>query len=163
MSQKQIAQHERECTLLQEKYNNQAYELATKEKENQELRKELERQQQTILEYEARQKRDGEAETSSNKPHRQKNYPHNRYVPPWSSSIPEPKISLPNTKLQPLKAKRTEIKAAIKIAPEIATHSKLVDKQTDRSNTTKSSSKSSSSKKPQSLAAVELPTFPRPK
>ena len=162
--QKQTAQLERECTLLQEKYNNQAYELATKEKENQELRTKLDRQQQTIIEYEAKHKRDREAETSEkDKANRHKNYPHNRYIQPWSlGSISESQISLPKTKLQPLKAKRTEIKASIKIAPEIATHSKLVDKQTDRSNTT-NSSKSAASKKPQSLAAVDLPTFPRPK
>ena len=162
LSQKQTAQLERECTLLQEKYNNQAYELANKEKENQELKSELERQQQIILEYEARQKRESEAKTS-NKTNSHKNYPHNRYIQPWSiSSFPESKISLPKTKLQPLKAKHAETKAAIKIAPEIATHSKLANKnQIDKSNTANSAK--SSSKKPQSLAAVELPTFPRPK
>ena len=160
-SQKQTAQLERECTLLQEKYNNQAYELTTKEKENQELRIELERQQQTLIEYEAKQKRDREAQTSTkDKANLHQNYPHNRYIQPWSiSGIPEPKISLPKTKIQPLKAKHTETKAAIKTASEVETHSKsVVNKQTERSNTTKSSS----SKKPQSLAAVELPSFPRP-
>jgi hypothetical protein len=162
LSQKQTAQLERECTLLQEKYNNQAYELANKEKENQKLKSELERHQQIILEYETRQKRESEAKTS-NKTNSHKNYPHNRYIQPWSiSSFPESKISLPKTKLQPLKAKHAETKAAIKIAPEIATHSKLANKnQTDKSNTANSAK--SSSKKPQSLAAVELPTFPRPK
>ncbi len=154
-SQKQTAQLERECTLLQEKYNDRAYELTTKEKENQELRIELERQQQILAEYEAKQKRDLEAEISNkDKANRHKNYPHNRYIQPWSiSGIPE-KISLPKTRVQPLKAKHTESSAS-----EAATHSKSVNNQTDRSNTTKSSS----SKKPQSLAAVELPTFPRRK
>ena len=153
LSQKQTAQLERECTLLQEKYNNQAYDLITKEKENQELKIELERQQQIIAEYEARQKRDREAETSNkDKANRNKNYPHNRYIQPWSiSGIPE-KISLPKTKIQPLKAKQTESLAA----SEVATPSKSANNQADRSNTAKSSSK-----KPQSLAAVELPTFPR--
>lgn len=166
LSQKQTAQIERECTLLQEKYNDRVYELSTKEKENQELRIELERQQKILAEYEARQKQNCEAERSSkDKANRHQNYPHNRYIQPWSiSGIPEPKISLPKTKVQPLKAKHTEIKTAIKTASEAATYSKsVVDKQTDRSNITKSSSKSSSSKKPQSLAAVELPTFPRHK
>ena len=155
LSQKQTAQLERECTLLQEKYNNQAYDLITKEKENQELKIELERQQQIIAEYEARQKRDREAETSNkDKANRNKNYPHNRYIQPWSiSGIPE-KISLPKTKIQPLKAKQTESLAA----SEVATPSKSANNQADRSNTAKSSSK-----KPQSLAAVELPTFPRHK
>lgn len=153
-SQKQTAQLERECTLLQEKYNNQAYDLITKEKENQELKIELERQQQIIAEYEAKQKRDREAETSNkDKANRNKNYPHNRYIQPWSiSGIPE-KISLPKTKVQPLKAKK-EITAA----SEVATPSKSANNQADRSNTAKTSSK-----KPQSLAAVELPTFPRHK
>ena len=153
-SQKQTARLERECTLLQEKYNNQAYELTTKEKENQELKIELERQQQILAEYEAKYKSKREAERSGkDKANRHKNYPHNRYIQPWSiSGIPE-KIALPKTKVQPLKAKQTESSAA----SEVATHSKLVKNQTDPSNTTKSSP----SKKPQSLAAVELPTFPR--
>ena len=155
LSQKQTAQLERECTLLQEKYNNQAYDLITKEKENQELKIELERQQQIVAEYEAKQKRDREAETSNkDKANRNKNYPHNRYIQPWSiSGIPE-KISLPKTKVQPLKAKQTEITAS----SEVATPSKSANNQADRSNTAKSTSK-----KPQSLAAVELPTFPRHK
>ena len=156
LSQKQTAQLERECTLLQEKYNDRVYELTNKEKENQELKIELERQQQILAEYEAQQKRNREAEISNkDKANRHKNYPHNRYIQPWSiSGIPE-KISLPKTKIQPLKAKHTESLAT----SEVVIHSKSVNKQTERSNTTKSSS----SKKPQSLAAVELPTFPRHK
>ena len=156
LSQKQMAQLERDCTLLQEKSNNQAYDLTTKEKENQELKNELERQQQIVAEYEARQKRDREAEISNkDKANRNKNYPHNRYIQPWSiSGIPE-KISLPKTKVQPLQVKQTD-----KAASEATIHSKsVVDNQTNRGNT----AKSSSSKKPQSLAAVELPTFPRHK
>ena len=156
LSQKQTAQFERECVLLQEKYSDRAYELTTKEKENQELKIELERQQQILAEYEAQQKRNREAEISNkDKANRHKNYPHNRYIQPWSiSGIPE-KISLPKTKVQSLKAKHTESLTA----SEVATRSKSVSKQTEPSNT----AKSSSSKKPQSLAAVELPTFPRHK
>ena len=161
LSQKQTAQLERECTLLQERYNDRAYELSTKEQENQELRTQLEQQQQTILEYEAKQKRDREAATSSReKANRHKNYPHNRYIQPWSfSSLHEPKISLPKTKVQPLKAKQTDSKAPIvKSVAEITTSSRSAAKnQTERANT----AKSSTSKKPQTLAAVDLPTFPR--
>ena len=150
-SQKQTAQLERECSLLQEKYNDRAYELTIKEKENQELKIELERQQEILAEYEARQKR--EAVSEKDKANRHKNYPHNRYIQPWSiSGIPE-KISLPKTKTktQPVKAKHTESIAS----SEVTTHSELVKQ--NRSNT------ANSSKKPQSLAAVELPTFPRHK
>ena len=39
LSQKQMAQLERDCTLLQEKSNNQAYDLTTKEKEKPRVKK----------------------------------------------------------------------------------------------------------------------------
>ena len=162
LSQKQIAELERECTLLQEKHNNQAYDLIAKERENQELQTELEQQQQTILKYEAELKREREAEVSSkDRANRHKNYPHNRYIQPWSiTTIAEPKISLPKTKLQPLKAKQIETKTTIKTPAEVVSYSTSAARKTDKSETTKTTSQS---KKPQSLAAVDLPTFPRPR
>ena len=165
LSQKQAAQLERECTSLQEKYNQQAFELVIKERENQELQSQLNQQQQNALQLEAELKRYQEAETSRKEKatSRHQNYPHNRYIQPWSTStIPEPKIALPRNKPQATKAEPRDVKTSetIKTAAKIATWSaSTVPKQkADKSKTTKSSQ----SKKPQSLAAVDLPTFPRP-
>ena len=157
LSQKQTAQLERECSLLQEKYNNKAYDLAAKEQENQEL-------QHKLLEYEAELKNYREAAASSrDKAERHKNYPHNRYIQPWSiSTIPEPKISLPKTKLQPSKINKLKLETK---AATIDSTAGFTIRSTDPASKKTEESKTATSsqfKKPQSLAAVDLPTFPRP-
>ena len=188
LSQQQAAQLERECTLLQEKYNQKAFELVAKEKENQELQSELSQQQHTALQQEAQLKRYQEAASRKEKAiSRNQNYPHNRFIQPWSNStIPEPKIALPKTKsvTKPAMQRSSEAYAprsvrdtiarktpsnidSIKTAAEIATWStsagaKKVDRTTITTATTAKAKKSQQSKKPQSLAAVDLPTFPRP-
>ncbi|MEM8717902.1 MAG: hypothetical protein AAGE84_01145 [Cyanobacteria bacterium P01_G01_bin.39] len=162
-SQQQTAQLERECTLLQEKYTRQAYELTTKEQENDQLRIQLNQQQQHTLEQEAELKKYQAAALRKEKAtSNQKNYPHNRYIQPWSTStIAEPKIALPR-KSQPAKFERTHSPTSdtIKTAAEIATRSAstLPNQKTEKSQPVKPPR----SKKPQSLAAVDLPTFPRP-
>lgn len=172
LSQKQAAQLERECTLLQEKYNDQAFELVTKEQKNQELQIQLNQQQQSILELEAKLKEYQESEiarkekTSS----RHQNYPHNRYIQPWSTAtIPEPKISLPRNRTQPKVSQRDEAASeTIKTAAQIASWAaepvslKVSQKKTDKPQTPSKTASASQSKKPQSLAAIDLPTFPRP-
>lgn len=161
-SQKQAAQLERECTLLQEKYNNQAFELVAKEQQNQALQIQLSQQQQNALELEAKinQYQTAEISRKEKATSRPQNYPHNRYIQPWSTStIPEQKIALPRNKPQPTET----IKTAAQIATWSAT--KISKKKVDQSqiaSQTDKSSQSSPSKKPQSLAAVDLPTFPRP-
>ena len=196
LSQQQAAQLERECTLLQEKYNQKAFELVAKEKENQELQSELSQQQHTVLQLEAQLKRYQEAASRKEKAaSRNQNYPHNRFIQPWSNStIPEPKIALPKTKsatksaMQPTVGQSTDRRRGvfapppiqptipkktasnidpIKTAAEIATWSasaaaaKKVERTTvDPATTAKA--KTQQSKKPQSLASVDLPTFPRP-
>ena len=187
LSQQQAAQLERECTLLQEKYNQKAFELVAKEKENQELQSELSQQQHTALQQEAQLKRYQEAASRKEKAaSRNQNYPHNRFIQPWSNStILEPKIALPKTKsvTKPGMQRGSEAFAPrsvgeiarktpsnidpIKTAAEIATWStsagaKKVDRTTITTATTAKAKKSQQSKKPQSLAAVDLPTFPRP-
>jgi hypothetical protein len=52
-SQVQRGRLERECSLLQENYNQQEYQLKEKEKENKELHIRLQRQQRVTLEYKA--------------------------------------------------------------------------------------------------------------
>ena len=165
LSQKQAAQLERECTSLQEKYNQQVFELVIKERENQELQSQLTQQQQHTLQREAELNRYQEAKTSRKEKatSRHQNYPHNRYIQPWSTStIPEPKIALPRNKPQPTKAEPRGVKTSetIKTAAKIATWSAstVSNQKGDKSKT----AKSSQSKKPQSLAAIDLPTFPRP-
>jgi hypothetical protein len=164
LSQKQTAQLERECTLLQENYSNKAFELAAKEQETQELQTKLIQQEQAGLQQEAELKRYQQAAASRKEKatSRQQNYPHNRFIQPWSHTIiPEPKIPLPKAKSQPAAVQNRETKATqtIKTAAEIATWSTA--KKSDLSNQSKTA-KSDQGKKPQSLAAVDLPTFPRP-
>ena len=169
LSQKQTAQLERECTLLQEKYNHKAFELVVKEQETQELQSKLSQQERNALQQEAELKRYQEAAASrkGKASSRHQNYPHNRFIQPWSrSSIPEPKIPLPKVKSQAAPSHRETMPAseAIKTAAEIATWSVA---KTAKSNKSQNKSQlkttnSGNSKKPQSLAAVDLPTFPRP-
>jgi|GEM_PF-1765894 len=171
LSQKQAAQLERECTLLQEKYNRQAFELVTKEQLSQELHTQLDQQQQTSLQLEAKLKQYQEtaisrSEKAAKATSRQQNYPHNRYIQPWSTaSIPEPKIALPKNKSQPIKATLNNLEPSetIKTAAKIATWSAepISHKKMDKSQAASKTTKSSESKKPQSLAAIDLPTFPR--
>ena len=159
LSQKQAAKLERDCTLLQEKYNNKSYELNAKEQENQDLQTQLSQLQAHALQREAELKRYKEKASSH-----QRNYPHNKYIQPWStSSIIEPKIALPQTKIQPAKihraAKTKEMTdTAAKITPPWSA-STILPGKVSKSKAVKSSE----SKKPQSLASVDLPTFPRPK
>jgi chromosome segregation ATPase len=165
VSQQQAAQLERECTLLQEKYNQQSFELAAKEQASQELQSELNQQQQNVLQQEAQLKRYQEAASRKEKAvSRNQNYPHNRFIQPWSTAtIPEPKIALPKNKSQGTKAKKTE--ETIKTAAEIATWSASVPSRQKAEQSTASQAKvaqPTQGKKPQSLAAVDLPTFPRP-
>lgn len=173
LSQQQAAQLERECTSLQEKYNDQAFELVTKEQKNQELQLELNQQQQNTLQLEAQLKQYQESAIArqSKATNRHQNYPHNRYIQPWSTtSIPEPKIALPRNKPQPTAASKKDetTSETIKTAAKIATWAadsvslKVSSKKTDKSQTASKTTNSSQSKKPQSLAAIDLPTFPRP-
>ncbi|MEL6578872.1 MAG: hypothetical protein AAFQ14_03900 [Cyanobacteria bacterium J06621_12] len=174
LSQQQSAQLERECTLLQEKYNRKSFELVAKEKESQELQSELNQQQHNSLQQEAKLKRYQEAASRKEKTNsRNQNYPHNRFIQPWSTStIPEPKIALPKTKVQksaqPAIAKKapsstTEtIKTAAEIATWSASNTKSKSKIDQSAPVQNKTAKSSQGKKPTSLAAVDLPTFPRP-
>ena len=88
-----------------------------------------------------------------------------RSIQPWSSNISESKIVLPKTKPQSVMAQRLKIDPSetVKTAAEIATWSasQVKDKPANKSET-KKKAKSTGKSKPQSLAAIDLPTFPRP-
>jgi chromosome segregation ATPase len=166
LSQKQTAQLERECTLLQENYAQQACELAAKVKETKELQTKLNQQQRYALQYKAELKRQIDKppvlSTVISEPvvsHSQ-SYANNRSIKPWSTSrIPEPKISLPQT----AKIEREPLQPSLKIsqkAGEIDTWSSVVDHHQVNQPAVKSTQKQKQ-QKPQSLAAVDLPTFPR--
>ena len=164
LSQQQTAQLERECTLLQEKYNQKAFELATKEQESEKLKSELSQQQDSVLQQEAKLKKYQEAASRKEKAvSRNQNYPHNRFIQPWSTSIiPEPKIALPKNKSQSTKVQKTLGNTAetIQTAAKVATWSATTAR--NKAEQTQIATKPNQSKKPQSLAAVDLPTFPRP-
>ncbi|MEL6928815.1 MAG: hypothetical protein AAFO95_09285 [Cyanobacteria bacterium J06600_6] len=169
LSQQQAAQLERECTLLQEKCNQQTFDIVTKEQENQALQSELDRQQHSALQQSAELKRYQEAELRKEQAaNRNQNYPHNRYIQPWSNSaIPEPKIALPKTKIQGATPKKTPVtpSSTVQTAAEIATWSASAEslQKIKKSTSPRQATKTKQIKKPQSLAAVDLPTFPRPK
>ena len=162
LSQQQTAQLERECTLLQEKYNHKAFELLAKEQQNQELQTQLSHLQHEALQREAELKRYQEAEAARKaKANSHQNYPHNKYIQPWStSSIAEPKIALPKTKAKSAKAPQIQKPAeTIKTTAKIATWS--TSTASAKQVESKTAAKSQRGKKPQTLAAVDLPSFPR--
>jgi len=167
LSQKQTAQIERDCAVLQEEHNNKVYELTIKDQEIKDAKSKLSQQQQYSMQYKTELKiLKDEARIAAeikHTPAKQKSFD-KLSIKPWSvaAATPETKISLPKTKLPtkgtqpPLKATET-FTAAAKIATWTAS-------EVTRPEQAKSKGKVESSprKKPQSLAAVDLPTFPRP-
>lgn len=164
-SQQHTAQLERECVLLKEDCNSKTYELNTKDKEIKDLKVKLSQQQRCAIQYKAELKRHSEKTASSSKDNqelnRSKDKQSNRSIQPWNNyAVPETKISLPQTK-----AKKTAVNnfvqasETIETAAEIATWSAV---SASRKKVPQSPSKSFRSNKPQSLAAVDLPTFPKP-
>ena len=172
LSQQLAARLERECTLLQEKYNNRVYELTAKDKEIKELQNKLDRQQRSALQYKAELYRYQEQVGSSAStippkepviPKRQ-SYSPQRTITPWSiSAVSEPKITIPKSKSPSISPKKTTRSQTIETAAQIATRSASQAKQKETSQTNQTTVKPQSSVKvkPQSLAAVDLPTFPR--
>ena len=161
--QKQTAQLERECTLLQENYDRKTFELVAKEKETKELQTRLSQQQRYAMQYKAELQHYREKATSPKIEKVTSSYRNSissRSIKPWSTSSSGTKISLPRTKPQSNKITRVVAKATetVKTDAEISVWSASTTKEKDR---TKTGTKSSSSKKPQSLAAIDLPTFPR--
>lgn len=163
LSQQQTAQLERECTLLQEGCNNQAYELTAKDEEIKDLRAKLSQQQRYAIQYKAELKRYTEKVAESNQNlvvDSNQNNLHRKSIKPWTAyATSETIISLPQTKPSVIANKTVKANQTVKTAAEIATWSASTSGQ--QIAQPKTAAKSSSSKKPQSLAAVDLPTFPR--
>lgn len=167
LSQQQSAQLERECALLQENYDLKAYELVTKEKETKELQARLTQQQRYVMQYKAELKHYQEKAVSAKALSRIEKVANNsrnsissRSIKPWSTSSSESKITLPQTKSQSSKITRVVAKATetVKNNREISSWSASTAKPKEK---TKTAPKSNTSKKPKSLAAIDLPTFPR--
>lgn len=179
LSQQHSAQLERECALLQEKCNEKTYESVTYKQKTEELLARLERQQRYTLQYKAAlEKYNNEMiaepindyeETLGDQLLKTKNQP----IKPWSIGVTEDRLPLPKAS-NPVKVAK-----AIKVAhrqPEKSegASDSLKDRASLPRQTPKNSTdaqikqwpapaiaKVSKEKQPQSLAAVELPQFPR--
>ena len=172
LSQQQAAQLERDCALLQENYNHRVYELTAKDKEIKELQNKFSQQQRAALQYQAELKRYQEQETIPaaipiKEPvvAKQQNYSQSRTIKPWSTSVgSQTNVALPKTQSIPIAAKKTAPSEAVKTAAKIATWSasQVNEQRGSQKTKTKTNSQSSVKVKPKSLAAVDLPTFPRP-
>lgn len=160
LSQQQTVQLEKECNFLQENYEQQANELATKTREVKELQTKIAQQQRYALQYKAELKRYQDKTTissvSSPDPviSPKVSYSNNRSIKPWSTStIKDPKVSLPQTaKIEPSQPTPT-----VQKTEDIAPWSAPLSQPKSDQSTVNSSSKAKS----QSLAAVDLPSFPR--
>ncbi len=171
-AQQQAAQLERDCALLQEDYNHQVYELTTKDREIKELQNKLNQQQRSTLQYKAELQRHQEQSAISTTTIPVKSaipkgntYSNQRTIQPWSTStVAETKITLPRSKSQSIPGKKAIPLETIKTAAQIATWSasQPQEKQSSKASKTIEQPKSSVKVKPKSLAAVDLPTFPRP-
>lgn len=169
LSQQQTARLERDCTLMQESYSQKNHELIAKDREIKDLQTKLNLQQRYALQYKAELKRYQEKTAiSSIEPAiaPRQNYSNKRSIQPWSTSNTSDKITLPRTKPQSSTVSRVKLEPSetIKTAAEIANWSTsgLKNKNKQTTKTTAKSQKSKSSRsKPQSLAAIDLPTFPR--
>ena len=174
-AQQHAAQLERDCALLQENYNHQAYELTTKDREIKELQSKLNQQQRSALQQKAELQRYQEKlAVSATIPTipvkepvipKRKSYSNQRTIQPWSNSAtPETKIALPKGKSTSIPVRKVPPSETAKTAAQIATWSasQAKEKLASPGNKTTEQSKSSVRVKPQSLAAVDLPTFPRP-
>lgn len=180
LSQQQTAQLERDCALLQENYSHKLYELTTKEKEIKDLQNKLNQQQRSALQYKAELKRYQERSAKATPsrstsipakepviPKRKASYSNQRKIEPWSTStVAETKITIPKVKSSSIATKKTSSSETINTAAQIATWSasQTQEPKIPKSKNTKTptSSQPSTKVKPKSLAAVDLPTFPRP-
>lgn len=165
LSQQHTAQLERECSLLQEKCNDKTYEVSSQQQKIEELSARLDRQQRYTLEYKAVfDKYNNEVapnranhNTPVNKLFKAKNQP----IKPWSVAITGEKTALPSV---PQKISTpTKVAKATKVTHRQA--EKNLQDQTGSSSVTEwpapAIAKVNKEKQPQSLAAVELPQFPR--
>ena len=120
LSQQQTAQLERECTLLQENCNNQAYELTAKDEEIKDLKAKLSQQQRYTIQYKAELKRYTETVAESNQNlvvDSEQNNLHHKSIKPWTAyATSETTISLPQTKPSTTTNKTVKANQTVKTA-----------------------------------------------
>ena len=179
LSQQQTARLERDCTLLKEEYNHQSYELVNKEKQIQQLQTKADKQQRLALQYKAElqkiESRSHREQTSvavtipTKKQTKDRQKYNKKTIEPWSTPAnSDLKISLPKTKYIPIAAQATQSSETVKTAAKIATWTASQSPKNQQSRTKAKEQindlpNSSVKVKPKSLAAIDLPTFPRPK
>ena len=144
--------------------DRQIEELSTKDKQLKELKTKLERQQRLAIQYKAELQRDRKTVTTI--PHKSSDIQHQsdrRTIKPWSnSSNSDPKISLPKTTSLPLAGRKNRPSETVKTAAEIATWTASQVKLATQNKAKKEvAAKSSAKSQPKSLAAIDLPTFPK--
>lgn len=137
MSQRQAARLERECALLQESHNEKTFQLSNKDKQIQELTARLQ-QNPNVLQSSSLNKYDRQSAALKGTPSKMPQL--KQPIQVWSVAVTQDKLPLSATASSTSNQKATN-KTSEWIAPAIA--------------------KSQSTKKVKSLAAVELPKFPR--
>ncbi|MEM8828303.1 MAG: hypothetical protein AAGE96_02975 [Cyanobacteria bacterium P01_G01_bin.19] len=172
LSQQKFAQLERDCALLQENSNHQAYELNLKNKEIRDLQDKLNQQQRTALQYKVELQRYKEQPIPPAIPIKskepaiiQRKTSYQKTIKPWSApAASETKTTLPKSKSKTIEFKQATPTNTIKTTAQIATWSasEAERQKAASSKKTKGKPPASVKVKPQSLAAVDLPTFPRP-
>ncbi|AFY38191.1 hypothetical protein Lepto7376_1871 [[Leptolyngbya] sp. PCC 7376] len=101
-SQTQLAQVERECTLLRESYDEQQQKLAAAEQEIQDLQARLQRQQRYAIQYKTALEQQGVQVDESNIPSTpiaKAPIPKVSRIQPWSEQKLEPKPLFPNNEV----------------------------------------------------------------
>ena len=153
-SNEQFAQLERECALLQEKYNQQTHELVVKNQQEQELSARLNRQQRYTLQYKAALDQYLDVASSGllseTKSESELLLTHPQPIQAWSQEQTTTETS--TIKASNLGSHQENSTSESKLKPS-NTNTKEANWPSPLINTV------DSDKKPKSLAAVELPTF----
>lgn len=130
----QLAQVERECTLLRESFDEQHQKLIAAEQEIQDLQSRLQRQQRYTIQYKTALEKQGiplEAD-SAPIPKQRSNFPKVSRIQPWSEQQPQPKPSVFQSNLQNIKTDTPDItinNPAAHQNPEITTNPSVENHQ----------------------------------
>ncbi len=177
-SQEQIAQLERECTFLQENCNKQTQELIVKEEQNKELHSRLHRQQSYTLQYKAALDQYLNISSASNKNEPKLNEPSFRFetkpIQAWSIALEEKETSAPKASYLNLSTEKSADHLSSKSSKQesavehsqvrVSSKGSVAESRTQSKETNWPSpaiATANADKKPKSLAAVDLPRFPR--
>lgn len=169
-SQEQIAQLERECAFLQENCNKQTQELIVKEEQSKELNSRLQRQQSYTLQYKAALDQYLNI-SASDKNEPKLSEPSFRFgtkpIQAWSIALEQKETSATKTSYLNLpteKAADNLPSQSSKQEAPVSSKNSASDRETQSKESNWPSpaiATANADKKPKSLAAVELPRFPR--